>query len=302
MPVILLGLALALDVMGASSGLGAADQWQQMGVGVAFAITAGAVFGLALVWTQHETQGVDGRVRTIATMSLSGVVALAVMAGQGGPHWPQTTLGWGGLAALTFLYGTAFTIMFTVLPKLGVSGHSAIMNVEPVFALVLASPVVIWQAWAFVAAGLYPHERAVFFRYFPFMVGLMAAGVSFGYLVALPYSLGFLVRMMDPSQVLAIFSVGQFLTLEFALTAAMGLVFQLPLVMLALQKIGLVAHRTYVRNWRMIILVIFVVAAVVTPPDPASMVLMAIPMVLLYGLGLVLTWFGRRNDAAEAVA
>ena len=81
-----------------------------------------------------------------------------------------------------------------------------------------------------------------------------------------------------------------------------GISFQLPLVMLALQKIGLVAHRTYVRNWRMIILVIFVVAAVVTPPDPASMVLMAIPMVLLYGLGLVLTWFGRRNDAAEAVA
>jgi drug/metabolite transporter (DMT)-like permease len=70
--------------------------------------------------------------------AMSGVVALAVMAGQGGPQWPQTSLGWGGLAALTFLYGTAFTIMFTVLPKLGVSGHSAIMNVEPVFALVLA--------------------------------------------------------------------------------------------------------------------------------------------------------------------
>ena len=138
MPVILLGLALALDVAGASSGLGAADQWQQMGVGVAFALTAAAVFGLALVWTQHETQGMDGRVRTIGTMALSGVVALAVIAGQGGPHWPQTELGWVGLAALTFLYGTAFTIMFTVLPKLGVSGHSAMMNVEPVFALGLA--------------------------------------------------------------------------------------------------------------------------------------------------------------------
>jgi drug/metabolite transporter (DMT)-like permease len=138
MPVILLGLALALDVAGASSGLGAADQWQQMGVGVAFALTAAAVFGLALVWTQHETQGMDGRVRTIGTMALSGVVALAVIAGQGGPHWPQTELGWFGLAALTFLYGTAFTIMFTVLPKLGVSGHSAMMNVEPVFALGLA--------------------------------------------------------------------------------------------------------------------------------------------------------------------
>ena len=97
------------------------------------------------------------------------------------------------------------------------------------FALVLASPIVIWQAWAFLAAGLYPHERKVFYRYFPFMVLLMAAGVAFGYAVALPYSLGFLVKLMDPSMVGAIFSVGQFLTLELALTGAMGLVFQLPL-------------------------------------------------------------------------
>jgi len=138
MPVILLGLAMALDVMGASSGLGAADQWQQMGVGVAFALTAAAVFGLALVWTQHETQGMDGRVRTIGTMTLSGLVALAVITSHGSPHWPQTALGWSGMAAMTFLYGTAFTILFTVLPKLGVSGNSAVMNVEPVFALVLA--------------------------------------------------------------------------------------------------------------------------------------------------------------------
>ena len=57
---------------------------------------------------------------------------------QGGFQLPQAPIGWWGLAALTFLYGTAFTIMFTVLPKLGVVGNSAIMNVEPVFALVLA--------------------------------------------------------------------------------------------------------------------------------------------------------------------
>jgi sec-independent protein translocase protein TatC len=197
---------------------------------------------------------------------------------------------------------TGYPLPYTLYATNGLEDMMSFMWASLVFALVLASPVVIWQAWAFLAAGLYPHERAAFYRYFPFMLVLMGSGVSFGYLVALPYSLGFLVRMMDPSQVSAIFSVGQFLTLEFALTAAMGLVFQLPLVMLALQRIGLVTHQTYVRNWRMIILVIFLVAAVVTPPDPASMVLMAIPMVLLYGLGLLLTWFGRRRDAVEAPA
>ncbi|MFM7705496.1 MAG: EamA family transporter, partial [Rubrivivax sp.] len=138
MPVILFGLALALDVLGAASGLGAAGQWSRIGAGVAFALAAAATFGLALVLTQHEASGVDGRVRTATTMGLAALVALAAVGVQGGFQFPTGPAGWGGLAALTFLYGTAFTIMFTVLPRLGVAGNSAIMNVEPVFALVLA--------------------------------------------------------------------------------------------------------------------------------------------------------------------
>lgn len=138
MPVILLGLALALDVFGAASGLGASGQWARIGAGVAFALAAAGTFGLALVITQHETADVDGRVRTATTMATAGLIALITVGLQGGFHLPQAPAGWGGLAALTFLYGTAFTIMFTVLPKLGVVGNSAIMNVEPVFALVLA--------------------------------------------------------------------------------------------------------------------------------------------------------------------
>lgn len=138
MPIILVGLAMALDVFGATSGLGAQGQWARIGAGVAFALAAAGTFGLALVLTQHEAGDVDGRVRTATTMALAGVVALITVAVQGGFHLPTAPAGWGGLAALTFLYGTAFTIMFTVLPRLGVVGNSAIMNVEPVFALVLA--------------------------------------------------------------------------------------------------------------------------------------------------------------------
>jgi drug/metabolite transporter (DMT)-like permease len=138
MPVILVGLALALDVFGAASGLGASGQWARIGAGVAFALAAAGTFGMALVLTQHEAGDVDGRVRTATTMAIAAAVALATVALQGGFHLPTAPAGWGGIAALTFLYGTAFTIMFTVLPKLGVVGNSAIMNVEPVFALVLA--------------------------------------------------------------------------------------------------------------------------------------------------------------------
>ncbi len=138
MPVMLAGLTLALDVLGATSGLGAAGQWAQMGVGVAFALAAAATFGLALVLTQHETAGLDGRLRTFSTMAQVGLLACVGAQLQGGFHFPHNAMGWGALAALTVLYGTAFTIMFTVLPRLGVVGNSAIMNIEPIFALVLA--------------------------------------------------------------------------------------------------------------------------------------------------------------------
>jgi len=138
MPILLAGLALALDVLGAASGLGAAEHWSQIGAGVAFALAASATFGLALVYTQHETTGLDGRVRTFSSMSIVGILAVAAAMSQGGFHLPQAPAGWWGLGMLSFLYGTAFTILFTVLPKLCVVGNSAIMNVEPVFALVLA--------------------------------------------------------------------------------------------------------------------------------------------------------------------
>ncbi len=152
MPVILVGLAMALDVFGAASGLGASGQWTRIGAGVGFALAAAATFALALVLTQHEAGDVDGRVRTATTMATASAIALATVAVQGGFHLPTAPAGWGGLAALTILYGTAFTIMFTVLPRLGVVGNSAIMNVEPVFALGLAW-LVLGQAIAPVQVG-----------------------------------------------------------------------------------------------------------------------------------------------------
>jgi drug/metabolite transporter (DMT)-like permease len=148
MPVILLGLVLALDVLGAASGLGAAGQWRQIGVGVAFALCASLAFGLALVLTQHEAGGLDGRLRTFGTMAMVGLLASGGALATGGFAWPAAPAGWWGLALLTALYGTGITLLFTVLPRLGVVGNSAIMNVEPVCALVLA--------WAVLGQAIAP--------------------------------------------------------------------------------------------------------------------------------------------------
>jgi drug/metabolite transporter (DMT)-like permease len=138
MPVILIGLALALNVVGVFSGEDARAHWARIAPGAAFALGAAMGFGLVLALTQHEVADLDGRVRSAFTMALVGVLALIVGLSAGGLHWPNATQGWVGLVALSVLYGTAFTIVFTLLPKLGAVSNSPILNVEPVAALLLS--------------------------------------------------------------------------------------------------------------------------------------------------------------------
>ncbi len=138
MPVMLIGLALALDIAGTASGLGVKAQWQMIGLGVACALLAAACFGLALVLIQFETKGLDGRVRTASTMWIVTFLSLITTQSLGDFHWPDVWDGWMGLLGLCVFYSSGITIMFTVLPRLGVVGNSAILNLEPIFALVMA--------------------------------------------------------------------------------------------------------------------------------------------------------------------
>jgi drug/metabolite transporter (DMT)-like permease len=141
MPVIFLGLALALDVTGSASGLDIHTQWERMGTGVALALTAALSFGLVLALTEHEVRHVDGRLRTLLTLGSVGLLALLFGQTQGGLHWPNDQdayIGWWGLGLLTLFYGSAFTLLFTILPRLGAVGNSPLMNLEPVAALLMA--------------------------------------------------------------------------------------------------------------------------------------------------------------------
>ncbi len=138
MPLLIVGLGLALDVLGAASGLGAQAQWQRIGTGLAFSLAAAASFGLILILTQHEVAGVDARLRTATALALAACVALATSAAQASWQLPQTATGWSGLALLTVLYGTGITLLLAVLPRWGVVGNSPILNIEPVVALGLA--------------------------------------------------------------------------------------------------------------------------------------------------------------------
>ncbi len=159
MPVLLIGLALALDVLGTSSGLGLQGQWLEIGAGVAFALASATTFGIAMVLTQNETKEIDGRIRTGLVMTMVGTFTFIGVEATGGLQWPHELAGWGGLAGLTIFYGTGFTIMFTILPKIGAVGNSAIMNVEPICAmglgwLILGQSVSVSQlVGAFIVVG-----------------------------------------------------------------------------------------------------------------------------------------------------
>jgi Tat protein translocase TatC len=184
----------------------------------------------------------------------------------------------------------------------GLEDFWTFMAATMLFALILAGPVVLWQAWSFVAAGLYRHERKVVMRYLPLSLGLFATGVCFGYFVVVPMGLYFLIQLMYWAKVTSMMSVGLYFSFLLTLTLALGVVFQLPLVMLAVHKIGLVSHEALRKNWRYIVLGFFTLSAMITPPDPFTQLLMAGPMVVLYIIGLILTGRSARRMAAETAA
>jgi drug/metabolite transporter (DMT)-like permease len=139
MPVILLGLALALDLPGAlASGGRSLEDAPRFAAGVAFAFGASMSFAIALVLTTRWLGKVDGRVRTVWTMGTVAVVVGAAGWLGDGFALPRDAAGWTGLALLTVLYGAAFTSLFVLLPRLGAVNNSPVMNIEPIASMVLA--------------------------------------------------------------------------------------------------------------------------------------------------------------------
>lgn len=168
-----------------------------------------------------------------------------------------------------------------------------------VTGLVLASPWVFYQAWAFVAAGLYRHEQHYVKKYLPFSLGLFLSGVLLCFFFVLPITLSFLLEFNVWLGVAPTLRLSEWMSFATILPLVFGVAFQTPLIMLFLERIGVFTVDDYKAKRKISILVITVAAAVLTPgQDPFSMTLLAIPMVLLYELGIVL--IGRNKKAALA--
>lgn len=161
------------------------------------------------------------------------------------------------------------------------------MKVSFFAAFILSLPVIFWQFWKFVAPGLYDNEKKLVLPFVSFATIMFLLGVSFCYFVVVPMAFSFLINFGARVQDLnPLISIGLYVGFFVKLMIAFGLAFEMPVLTYFLAKLGLVDDAFLKRHFRVAVLLIFIFAALMTPPDVISQFLMAIPLCLLYGLSV----------------
>ncbi|HOB86524.1 MAG TPA: twin-arginine translocase subunit TatC [Bacillota bacterium] len=176
---------------------------------------------------------------------------------------------------------------------------SAYLRLSLIAGVLLASPMLLYQALAFVFPGLYKHEKR-------FLLGAVAGitffffgGVLFAYYVAFPYAIGFFLKIAA-SQLEPQFNFSEYISFMLSFHLGFGLVFQLPLLFWLLGRIGLVSSAWLRRNRKFALLAILLLAALITPPDVISQMAMAVPLLFLYELGIFMVVMSERRRMRES--
>lgn len=169
-------------------------------------------------------------------------------------------------------------------------GFLQVLKLCFITGFVFVSPIVLWQLWGFIAAGLYDREKRYVRLFFPVSLGLAGLGLVTAYMLLLPFGLRFLIGWNEAIDVLSYPSLKAYLSMCLTVMFGMGLVFQLPLVMLFLQAVDIVERRTFLRHWRSAVVFSFILGMLLTDPSPVTQIAMAVPVVGLYFLGI---WGGQ---------
>lgn len=172
------------------------------------------------------------------------------------------------------------------------------IKISALAGFLLSLPVIFWQIWSFVSPGLYQHEK----RYIiPFVLSscmCFGIGTYFGFQYVFPMAFKVLIEFGTSSGELnAMLSMGAYLSLSSKLLIAFGLVFELPVVIFFLARMGVVNYKMLAKNRKYALLSAFLIGAILTPPDVFSQTALALPFIILYEIGIVIARaFGKRAD------
>ncbi len=178
------------------------------------------------------------------------------------------------------------------------------LKVAALAGLMLSLPVILWQLWSFIAPGLYSHEKKLAIPFVFASTLCFGLGSFFGFTIVFPTIFTFLITFGTGSgEINAMLSMGGYLSLSSKLLIAFGLVFELPIIIFFLARMGVVDYHWLARNRKFALLTAFVIGAVLTPPDVFSQTALAIPFILLYEVGIwIARFFGKKPEPEEKKA
>jgi len=162
-------------------------------------------------------------------------------------------------------------------------------------AFIVISPVLMYQLWSFISPGLHETERRATLNYIPFTFILFVSGIAFSYFVLLPYVIKFMMNLSMELDITQTIGINEYFTFLFQLLIPFGIIFQLPVVLLFLTRLGILDPTTLVKIRKYAYFVLFVIAAFITPPDLLSHMFVTVPLFALYEISIFISRFGHRK-------
>lgn len=178
-----------------------------------------------------------------------------------------------------------------------------VINLGLYLGVAIAMPWVLYQIWLFVAPGLYKHERRAVASFIGSSMLLFLCGLAFGYFILLPQVLTYVVHFANDGPIRPLISINEYFSLILVVLVGLGIIFELPVLIFILSVFGIVTPKFLMRNFRYAMLLITVAAAIVTPtPDATTMLVFMAPMVVLYFVGVLVSYMVVRRKRAAALA
>lgn len=162
-------------------------------------------------------------------------------------------------------------------------------------AFLLTSPVILYQLWGFVSPGLYEPERKATLSYIPFTFLLFVAGIMFSYKVLFPYVIHFMIILSEDLGINQVIGINDYFNFLFQITIPFGIIFQLPIVLLFLTRLGVITPMFMVKVRKYAYFVLFIIAAFITPPDIISHLIVTVPLFALYELSVMVSRVGYKK-------